>query len=68
VAGSRDALGDGELGSMVPEDEMPEAIARLLNNVVPDRVTLAAAVRARFGRERFRTTASVALSRLMEAA
>ena len=59
VAGSRDALGDGELGSVVPENEISEAIARLLNNAVPDRVTLAAAVRARFGRERFKTTASV---------
>lgn len=68
VAGSCDALGDGELGAVAPESEIPEAVARLLNNVVPDRGTLAAAVRARFGRERFKTTASVALIRLMEAA
>lgn len=67
VAGSRDALGDGELGSMIPENELSEAIARLLDGAAPDRVTLAAAVRARFGRDKFKVATSLVMSRLLEA-
>jgi phosphatidylinositol alpha-1,6-mannosyltransferase len=52
VAGARDALGEGGLGSAVSEDELPSAIARLLNE--PKRSgSLAAATCARFGREPF---------------
>jgi phosphatidylinositol alpha-1,6-mannosyltransferase len=68
IAGSCDALGEGELGSVAAENEISEVIARLLDGAVPDRVTLAAAVRARFGRERFKTTAWSAVSRLLETA
>jgi phosphatidylinositol alpha-1,6-mannosyltransferase len=66
IAGSCDALGEGELGSVAAENEISEVIARLLDGAVPDRVTLAAAVRARFGRERFKTTAWSTVSRLLE--
>lgn len=66
-AGSRDALGDGELGSIVTQNEISEAIARLLDDAVPDRVALAAAVRERFGRNKFKGVAWSALSRLVAA-
>lgn len=66
VAGATDALGDGQLGTLVAEDELPDAIARLLNTPQPDSHALAAAARARFGRETFVAGARTALNRLME--
>jgi phosphatidylinositol alpha-1,6-mannosyltransferase len=68
VAGATDALGDGQLGTLVAEDELPDAIARLLNTPQPDSHALAAAARARFGRETFAAGVRAALNRLMEAA
>jgi phosphatidylinositol alpha-1,6-mannosyltransferase len=66
VAGSRDALGDGRLGTVVSEAELPDTIARLLDEPKPDPGKLAAATRASFGREAFVASARAALNRLME--
>jgi phosphatidyl-myo-inositol dimannoside synthase len=66
VAGSRDALADGELGTATSEAELAATISRLLNEAKPDSVDLAAAVRARFGRERFAAVTRAAVSRVIE--
>jgi phosphatidylinositol alpha-1,6-mannosyltransferase len=68
VAGARDALADGELGTVVAESELPATIARLLNRPKPDSRSLAAAVRARFGRKPFAENTRNAWNRLMETA
>ena len=68
VAGARDALADGELGTMVAEGDLGAAITRLLNQPKPDSHSLAARVRARFGRKQFTENARHAWNRLMEAA
>jgi phosphatidylinositol alpha-1,6-mannosyltransferase len=67
VAGARDALGEGELGIAVSENEVPTAIARLLDEPKRNSGALAAATRARFGRETFAAGVSIVWSRLMEA-
>lgn len=67
VAGARDALADGELGTAVAgEDDLPAAIARLLAEPKPDPVALSQVVRARFGRGVFRTQVGMAFERLFE--
>jgi phosphatidylinositol alpha-1,6-mannosyltransferase len=53
VAGARDALVDGELGTAVAEDELTTAIVELLAAPKPDAVALAQSVRGRFGQEKF---------------
>ena len=68
VAGARDALVDGELGTVVAESELCATIARLLNEPKPDSSGLAAAVRTRFGRKQFADNARNAWNRLMETA
>lgn len=65
VAGAWDALG---LGTATSEVDLPTTIARLLDDVKPDSFKLAAAVRARFGRENFSGAARAVLNRLMELA
>jgi hypothetical protein len=62
AGGARDALGDGELGAVVPETELVAAVTRLL--VVPrrDPAELSRAVRARFGSEIFRARMDMALA------
>jgi phosphatidylinositol alpha-1,6-mannosyltransferase len=67
VAGARDALADGELGTTASEAEFPATIARLLDELKPDPHALATAARARFGRETFAFGVHAALNRLMEA-
>ena len=67
VAGARDALADGELGTIVSEPEVPAAIVRILAKPKPDPVVLAAATRARFGRPQFAAGVRAVLNRLMEA-
>jgi len=67
VAGTTDALADGELGTIVSEPEIPPAIVRILAKPKPDPVALAEATRARFGRSQFAAGVRAALSRLMEA-
>ncbi len=66
VAGARDALGEGELGTAVSENEVSSAIARLLDEGKPNRGNLAGALRSRFGREGFKSVASSAMNRIME--
>ncbi len=66
VAGAQDALGGGELGTAISEAKLTAAIARVLEQPKPDAFKLAAAVRARFGRERFKGMACLALNRLIE--
>jgi phosphatidyl-myo-inositol dimannoside synthase len=67
VGGAPDALADGELGTVVAEDEdFPAAIARLLAAPKPDPVALSQTVRARFGREAFRAQLRMAFGRLLE--
>jgi len=66
VAGARDALADGELGTAVSEAEIPVTIARLLAQPKPDPGALAAAVQGRFGRETFAAGVRTALNRLIE--
>ena len=68
VAGTKDALADGQLGTVVRETELAATIARLLVEPKGDPGTLAAAVRARFGPEKFAAGACTALNWLMEAA
>jgi phosphatidyl-myo-inositol dimannoside synthase len=65
VAGARDALADGEIGTVVSqEDDLAAAISRLLAEPKPDPVALSQAVRARFGRAVFRAQAGMAFDRL----
>jgi len=69
VAGSRDALAEGKLGTGISEEnELPGAIARLLFKPKPDPMALSQAVRARFGREVFQAQVSLALERLLQPA
>jgi phosphatidylinositol alpha-1,6-mannosyltransferase len=68
VAGAKDALADDQLGTAVPETELAATIGRLLMEPKRDPGTLAAAVRTRFGPEKFATGVCTALNRLMEAA
>jgi len=67
VAGAKDALGDGELGTVTLEVDLPATIARLLAQPKPDSDGLAAAVRVRFGLERFAAGARRVLNHLIEA-
>jgi phosphatidylinositol alpha-1,6-mannosyltransferase len=68
VAGARDALGEGELGIAVSENDLVSAIGRLLAQSSPDPGALAAAVRARFGPQRMKDLAYSAVSRVMDTA
>ena len=67
VAGARDALADGELGTVTSEAELPATIARLLDEPKLDPDALATAARARFGRETFTLGAHAVLNRLTAA-
>jgi phosphatidyl-myo-inositol dimannoside synthase len=67
VAGARDALVEGELGTLISEeDDLPDAIARLLAKK-PDPNALSQAVRARFGQETFYAQVGMTLGRLVRA-
>jgi phosphatidylinositol alpha-1,6-mannosyltransferase len=67
VAGARDALVEGELGTLISEeDDLPDAIARLLAKK-PDRNALSQAARTRFGQEAFYAQVGTALGRLVQA-
>src|SRR5579862_3297585 len=65
VAGARDALADGELGTVVAESELAPTIGRLLTQPKPDPHKLAAQVRARFGQKQFAENVQNAWNRLM---
>ncbi|MBV8525859.1 MAG: glycosyltransferase family 4 protein [Acetobacteraceae bacterium] len=65
VAGARDALADGELGTVVShEDDLAAVVSGLLAEPKPDPVALSQAVRARFGRAVFRAQVGMAFDRL----
>jgi phosphatidylinositol alpha-1,6-mannosyltransferase len=68
IAGSKDALVDGELGTLTSEQDLASTIARMLNEPRPDSALLAARVRSRFGREQFEAGAHAVLQRLSEEA
>ncbi|MDP1908993.1 MAG: glycosyltransferase, partial [Hyphomicrobium sp.] len=68
VAGARDALADGELGTLTTEAQLTEALARLLSQGKPDARALSAAVARRFGREPFAARACAAIAGLRNAA
>lgn len=67
VGGARDALADGELGTVVSEAEFPATLARLLAARKPDPRALAAAARARFGREAFSSRVAEVFFRVQDA-
>lgn len=66
VAGARDALGEGELGTAVSENELTTTIVHLLGQPKPDAIKLAAAACSRFGREKFKAMGREVLTRLIE--
>jgi phosphatidylinositol alpha-1,6-mannosyltransferase len=66
AAGARDALADGELGTVVSEDDLSDAIARLLAMPSPASDALSRAARARFGREAFRAQLGMVFDRLFQ--
>jgi phosphatidyl-myo-inositol dimannoside synthase len=68
VAGARDSLADGELGTAVSESDLAHAISRLLAAPKPDSRKLAAAVEARFGRQLFVNRVRAVFERLMQVA
>src|SRR5262249_6203711 len=68
VAGARDALADGDLGTAVAEPEFLPTLMRVLPRPKPNFHALAAAVRDRFGHASFAAGTRAALNRLMEAA
>jgi len=68
VAGAKDALADGELGTVASEAELSAAISRTLDQPKPDPVDLATAVHARFGQKQFANNALNVLGRLTETA
>ena len=66
LAGARDALGEGELGTAVSEAELTTTIVRLLEQPKTDAIKLAVAVCSRFGREKFQGMGREVLTRLIE--
>src|SRR5262249_46355572 len=66
VAGARDSLADGELGTGVAKAGLTAAIARGLEDHKRDPVSLAGAVSARFGRQNFTANACVVVERVLE--
>ena len=67
AGGACDALADGELGTLVSGDDIPNAVARLLQMPRPDTNALSKAVRARFGHTVFRMQPGSAFDRLLPA-
>jgi phosphatidyl-myo-inositol dimannoside synthase len=67
AGGAPDALADGELGTLVPEeDDLAAAIARHLATPKPNPDALSEAVRRRFGRAVFRVQIGMAFDRLWQ--
>jgi phosphatidylinositol alpha-1,6-mannosyltransferase len=64
IAGAKDALADGELGTVASENELSAMISRILNQSKTDSVELAIAVHARFGQKHFANNALNVLNRL----
>jgi phosphatidyl-myo-inositol dimannoside synthase len=68
IAGARDALADGELGTVIGETELTATLDDLLAAPPAGRRQIADRVRARFGRAVFRERVALALDRLCAAA
>jgi phosphatidylinositol alpha-1,6-mannosyltransferase len=66
IAGAKDALADGELGTAASEAELSATISCLLDSAKPDSFELARAVHARFGRGKLAAAAYQVLNRLTE--
>jgi phosphatidylinositol alpha-1,6-mannosyltransferase len=64
VAGARDALGDGELGTIAAESDLIAMIARLLDRPKPNPVALHEYVCKRYGRQTFATAVRACLNRV----
>ncbi len=64
AAGARDALADGELGSLVSEADLPRALDRALSTPRPDPQALAEQVRIRFGSGAFAANVGRVVDRL----
>jgi len=67
AGGTRDALGDGALGKIVNENELPQAINEALSHPRPDPRVLSDAVRTRFSRAVFRNSVEGILTRVHHA-
>jgi phosphatidylinositol alpha-1,6-mannosyltransferase len=65
AGGTPDALADGELGTVVTEAGLDQALARALNRSKRDPQALAGAVQARFGRQSFTLGARAAVARVL---
>jgi phosphatidylinositol alpha-1,6-mannosyltransferase len=64
VAGARDALGDGELGTLVFEGDLTATIVRVLDRPKSNPVALHEHVCERYGRRTFATTIRACLDRV----
>jgi phosphatidylinositol alpha-1,6-mannosyltransferase len=64
AGGVRDAMGDGDLGLVIKEDELSDAIDRALATCPVPRLTLSDRVRSRFGRQIFESRIQNAIERL----
>jgi len=65
--GASDALGDGELGTIIAEENLCDAVSQLLRAPAVNRQALADAVRARFGKKLFQDSVKAVLARLHQA-
>jgi phosphatidylinositol alpha-1,6-mannosyltransferase len=65
IAGARDALADGELGTTVTDSRLAAAIADALGHPKPAFSGLAAAVCARFGMQNFTAGVRTAIARVL---
>jgi phosphatidylinositol alpha-1,6-mannosyltransferase len=68
AGGAPDALGDGALGTMVCESDLPRALHDALSGAHPDRQALSSAVLARFSRTVFRDSVNGTVARLRDPA
>lgn len=66
AGGATDALADGALGTIVEEGRLAASINKGLCAPKPDGQALAAAVRARFGRDLFQGSVNAVLARLRQ--
>lgn len=68
VAGARDALADGELGTLTSESELLQALKDSVEAPMSEPGALSAKVHARFGRQAFAAWIDAICTRLQEAA
>jgi phosphatidyl-myo-inositol dimannoside synthase len=64
AGGVRDAMGDGDLGLVIKEDELSDALDRALAMRPVPRLTLSDRVRSRFGRQIFESRIQNVIERL----